>query len=436
MVIRHKCNPILFRLKASQNWYSIKFLCTDFVFKINDRLNNLNSLYPFIWKHYETNSTLTNYKSIITKTQYIWGSKFSIDVEGEFRELTSCNIYEEFEFGLNLDFLEQLVYSRPWRFYKYSSYFNLVNKKKKILANLLFKSRWPWRPFKFQNLNILKVEFLEFFNSYLFRFYNNLPNLPTFIYLFIIYNNWLKLLAQITLKWNLIYSLIKPVNFNFNFKILITKTLLNESKLKIISQTKLLNNSIKLFIISKRVNIWKSRSLLMYNFWKHMLYIWFFWRSKFFINLVVVYNTVLTTPKLEFTSKTLVNYLSVQMRIIFSKLEQKYLLYFLLTFNKILIKESDWIGFNMLNQLVILHIIIRGRWQRKRWVRPFPKKYTIGNLKFFKLFKKYTKTEYYLSLSNKQIFTRKGTIHIWIFLFFKLNKYISNYHSWLPKSKL
>ena len=61
------------------------------------------------------------------------------------------------------------------------------------------------------------------------------------------------------------------------------------------------------------------------------------------------------------TAKIFIEYISFQFRVLFSKYEQKLLLYLILNFNKFFIKYINIQQYNTCNNLILLQLIITGR---------------------------------------------------------------------------
>lgn len=187
-------------------------------------------------------------------------------------------------------------------------------------------------------------------------------------------------------------------------------------------------NNYKLLIYCNRLSLKQKIKILVVPFNKNFnknFYIFqllnqirFLWRSKFLLNLFIIYYYLITNKNLNYNATILLNYLTIQFRVIFSKFEQKLLLYLLLNFNKLFINLNNNLNRNNLNNLILLQVIITGRWQRKRWVTPFPKLYISSPFQYNKLYKKINKQHYILSYKQSSIWTKKGNIGIRIFLLY------------------
>lgn len=177
------------------------------------------------------------------------------------------------------------------------------------------------------------------------------------------------------------------------------------------------------YILLKKIKIYSNHKFLNLKINNNFFFtlinqIRFLWRSKLLVNLLIIYYYLVTSYSIKNNATILIEYLTVQFRIIFSKYEQKLLLYLLLNLNKIFLNLTNIIKYNYFNNLILLQIIITGRWQRKRWVTPFPKTYTSSSLEYNKLLKKYIVKNYYISYSQNNIWTRKGNIGIRGFLLY------------------
>ena len=143
----------------------------------------------------------------------------------------------------------------------------------------------------------------------------------------------------------------------------------------------------------------------------------FLWRFQLTINLIIIYIYLFLSNTLN--TNILLVYLKIQLRVIFSKHEQKFFLKLILQLNKFFINKINIYKYNSFNNLILLQIIITGRWQRKRWVNPFPQKYKSGLVELNQIFKSYKKINLYLNYKSSQILTRKGIIGLRLFLFYK-----------------
>lgn len=311
--------------------------------------------------------------------------------------------------------------SISWFTYKYN-YINLYNRKKKFynidnlkLMNINYYYNKKNNLYLLFNYNIYLInQFHNYsFNSYLVTDVPNIINLNFF-------NLELK---KFIIKWLLkLYT-----NFTYNKNKLIKNSKLikyNKYKLLLYFNKQLLKKKLKV-----KTKIWLNAfNSKHYKYTFNLLKrIKFLWRSKFAINLLLIYYFLLFNKNLNLSATILINYLTIQFRIIFSKYEQKMLLYSILTFNKIFIKIINVKKWNYLNKLILLQIIITGRWQRKRWVTPFPKLYISSPLQYNKLFKKIYKSNYSIIYKQSTIWTRKGVIGLRIFLLYqKEDIYIYN----------
>ena len=181
---------------------------------------------------------------------------------------------------------------------------------------------------------------------------------------------------------------------------------------------KILLNKIKIiqYYNTQRLNLnmkWSKFSILT-----TISHLKFLWRSKFTYNLLLIYYYIINNVNTAKAASLLLNYLALQFRILFSKYEQKLFLYLILNFNKLFIKNVNITKLNYFNNLILLQLIITGRWQRKRWVTPFPKTYISSSLNFNKIYKKLYKYHYRLSYAQKSIWTRKGIIGLRVFLIY------------------
>lgn len=314
--------------------------------------------------------------------------------------------------------------------YRHDYKFNLFNKRSNYLNILLnneiviSKRRSSKRKFMLEHL----VEVWTFVNRYNFK--SNLILLKKNNFFLISLLNDLKFFEKkesyllniekwlLALKFPFSTSNIKKISkdyykFFFNFRFYkkyklfyFACSLTTKYKMKIY----------KKFIPKPNLNFSKKRNGLFF-FWKGIK---FLWRFQLVINLLLLYMYIYYyNSNNNILSNILLNYLQCQFRVLFSKQEQKALLKLTLKVNKFFIAKTNLIKYNFFNKLIIMQIIITGRWMRKRWVTPFPKYYKSGLVELNKIFKSY-KSHYniYFSYKDKQILTRKGLIGIRLFLFF------------------
>lgn len=309
--------------------------------------------------------------------------------------------------------------TKSWFSYKYNYIINVFNKKAKFNSpskNAL-QLNYNLRLYKIivKNSNLNFCHSLTLYRPYNFKTYlkylNQTPALNTISFF---KQNYLNSYIS---KWLIIF---KTKNYKFT-------TLLNGPqtwKLEYIYKYKVLiyyNKLIfkqKLQILSKPLKKNYTKYYQTLEVFKFLNQIRFLWRSKFLINMFIIYFYMLTNKNLNINATILLDYLSIQFRVIFSKYEQKLLLYLVLNFNRLFIKFNSSIKLNNLNNLVLLQIIITGRWQRKRWVTPFPKLFISSPLQYNKLAKKIYKNNYYLSYKQSSIWTKKGNIGIRLFLLY------------------
>lgn len=319
----------------------------------------------------------------------------------------------------NNDNINFFFKTKSWFSYKYNYIINVFNKKSKFYSS--FK-----KPQTLYNLHFYKT---STFSTSLYFCYN--INLFNPIYNF---KNYLKNLNKTVNP--IIIGFLKQNCLNFytskwlmGFKTIDLKGLslpgtVPSLKLEHTHKYKLLIYYNKIILKQKLQILSKpfKKSYIKYyqtlEVFKILNQIRFLWRSKFLINMFIIYFYIITNKNLNVNATILLNYLSIQFRVIFSKYEQKLLLYLVLNFNKLFIKFNASIRLNHLNNLILLQIIITGRWQRKRWVTPFPKLYISSPLQYNKLAKKIYKNNYYLSYKQSSIWTKKGNIGIRLFLLY------------------
>lgn len=308
--------------------------------------------------------------------------------------------------------------SGAWLAYKHNK-INLLNKKKKFLA---------FKPFIkcLTNSNIKSSltqtiysinSFLPLSYKYNFVFYQNILNFKQ-IYKF----NYQIFFTYYILKYTLSHKNNWLISTNFADALYLTNSKIKKYKLVLYYSKVILKTKIK-FIqwggspqqTPNRLNWDKNQILsLMYQQYR----IKFLWRSKFTYNLLIVYFILLTFQNLTKGANILITYLSLQFRILFSKHEQKFLMYLILNFNKYFIASINISKFNYYNRLLLLQLIITGRWQRKRWVTPFPKTYLSSPYNYNKFYKKLHKNHYFFSFAQQSVWTRKGNIGLRVFILY------------------
>ena len=334
----------------------------------------------------------------------------------------------------NKKYASFLFNTTAWWSYFFDYKLNLFNKKSKHYGINYLNNNTNLLFFKKNNLiikNNLNFNINSHLTNQLFVFNNVLKqfiNLPTKNNLLNLVNNlWLnynnKLLMCMVLRWSLgiVASKLPRLYYKNDYNKLKKnytqyKLLLNVTKINY-------NNKLKIFKHSTQYkNLFKfNKYKKKYNLLNFFINIRFLWRSQLTINLIILYLYLYTNKNLIMSSTVLLNYIQTQLRVVFSKNDQKSFLNLFLLFNKIFITKLNTVKYNYFNELLLLQLIITGRWQRKRWVTPFPKYYKSGIVKFSKLYNKYNQQDVYLSYKTKKVFTRKGVIGLRVFLFFKVN---------------
>lgn len=325
----------------------------------------------------------------------------------------------------------RLYFSNAWRTYLRDWKLNFNNKKSKFSRNWRRSplSGYYYFSYIYSYTSLVKISYnessiylIEVFQkllNYLFTLQKSRVTQTLFIKLkFFIINK--KFNYTIT-KYNLINKMFSVIKLTANQSNPTNKFTINKYQSILIIFKKISNTKIKIFL-NRNNNI-----ELKYNNYNYNLLYYFFikkfkfmWRYLLIVNLIKLYIYLLTTNNLNKTASLLNHYFKNQLRVLFSKQDQKYFLYLILNFNKIFINSFNNYKYNICNNLNSFKIIITGRWQRKRWVTPFPKTYRAGLVKYNILFKKYDKSNYILSYDQKTIFTKKGDIGLRLFLMFKL----------------
>lgn len=415
IIIRHQTHPQLFRLKSTQQWQHQSLNIPQAIIYYNQYNKLTKKIYYTINQlnynniNYNNNYTLLNNKknkfniNLNRLKKIYWSSSFIL-----YLKLLKFNFNNKISNNYN-----QIFQNKSWLIYNYSN-LNPERKKIKFFVKEKYISKFYiniklWRlPKKISyKLNILKN--LPYYN---FLYYKQ----PNFIYYYNFNNN---LIYYYMLKWNLsnqqykfnylntdYNSLYNNTNFIHKYKILMYL-----SKLVLLKKIKF----VKQFNYNLKILKFKSKNSPKLFFLEQIK---FLWRSKFTYNLFIIYNLILTTKIIKCSAIILLNYLQIQFRILFSKQEQKLLLYLILNFNKIFIQQLNINKLNYTNNLILLQLIITGRWQRKRWVTPFPKTYISSPYNYNKLSKKIKNNNYYLSYAQKSVWTRKGNIGLRLFLLY------------------
>jgi hypothetical protein len=227
------------------------------------------------------------------------------------------------------------------------------------------------------------------------------------------------------LKWN-----IKLIN-KYSKQLYSFTNLLTSSFLNIVHQYKLMIRFKFLFNHKFNIYIWQQQylnlkqiinpqSFKMITFLLLFIQLKFLWRNRLLLNLLLLNFILLTYPLFYIVSKILGTYIQIQLRVLFSKNEQKFFLTLILQLTKFFINKKPLFKYSFYNNNInALKIIITGRWQRKRWVAPFPKTFTQGKIFNFKYLNKNLIISYY----QAPIYTRKGNIGLKLFLSKKINKY-------------
>ena len=133
----------------------------------------------------------------------------------------------------------------------------------------------------------------------------------------------------------------------------------------------------------QQIKLWVSKPLSTNLFYKTkhqqkiilnvLITFRFLWRYAWTYTLFLLYLRLLTYKEKRQSVKLLTNYYQFQFRLLFSKLDQKFFLRLIIQWNKFILTFCKNNNLLWLNKLHFFQIIITGRWQRKRWVNPFPK---------------------------------------------------------------
>ena len=329
----------------------------------------------------------------------------------------------------------KLIRSPTWWFFKKNRIINLYNKKKKYNKK---KIRYNTYELRLNSNLLIKKEHLATFQIYDFFFEYNCymylrlvscdknskktkNNFKTYLAL----NFYKSNLSYFRKKWEVQYSLSNPLNYTIPGSVRKQQLLINnkEKFIKSILKNKVnYYSQLKVFSFlltgtrSFNVNWGKPKQFLFFDWITNFK---FLWRYKFFLNLLIIYSFVILNQHIQISANLLIDYLAPQFRTIFSKHEHRYLIKFIIRFISMFARVLDKEKFSNIEQLLFCQIIITGRWQRKRWVRPFPTVLTSKDPKFFKMFIKHRKEPYITSMSSKEVWTQKGVITFWITLFFK-----------------
>ena len=340
-----------------------------------------------------------------------------------------------FNFPTKKSFLRwnRLLFSTCWWTYYYDYKLNLFNKRTKLNKILFWYRSYYYNSYNFisnslQNFNYKYLSH-NLFISYKFQLYNSYKTtLFKNNYYYLILNNLLIVDLKNCLKMFIIKWKINNIT-NLNFILNNYKWFLNNNKID--SKIK----KYKLFFVIIKISA-KQKIKFYTNYFQplkqdsnnnnnknltiFLLSIKFLWRYQLTINLVWVYIHIFTTTNIQLCGDYFINYIQIQLRVIFSKYEQKTFLKLILKLNKAFINIINLNKYNFYNNLILLQIIITGRWQRKRWVSPFPLHFKSGLVKLNKVKKTYKQPLFYTIYRVKQVVTRKGIIGFRIFLFFNL----------------
>lgn len=302
-------------------------------------------------------------------------------------------------------------------------------KRKKLKATTLFfkfkqprahiskyrfdKKKWMWKILKkkwwwFQN----RLFYMIFFKRLRWGYYNNLWWL--YLYYFLFKNLIYKKYENIQYFLNSYYNYTQN-NKKYNLYYFTYKFIYNKLRFNSYNNYYLLNYSLKLWQKEhKNSNFLK---VIKVNWFRNFIDLFrrkfkLFWRKHLILNLILIYLIIFQYKRFIDIARIFGNYATVQLRIIFKKHDQRRFFVLILKLNKFFInKKFYFFKYYNFNTLEACMIIITGRWQRKRWVGSFPKRYREGLV----IRAKHHHFDYWYSFFQGDIYNKKGNIGFRIF---------------------